>query len=68
MPLYEGTAFFVIAATRDRTGDLQIFSLTLYQLSYNGKIDAIDTSINGWPHIFIPARYDIKSGEELLTM
>ena len=25
-----------IAATRDRTGDLQIFSLTLSQLSYSG--------------------------------
>ena len=26
-----------IAATRDRTGDLQIFSLTLSQLSYSGS-------------------------------
>ena len=25
------------AATRDRTGDLQIFSLTLSQLSYSGR-------------------------------
>ncbi len=28
----------IIAATRDRTGDLQIFSLTLSQLSYHGLI------------------------------
>ena len=28
---------FHYAATRDRTGDLQIFSLTLSQLSYSGK-------------------------------
>lgn len=26
------------AATRDRTGDLQIFSLTLSQLSYRGRV------------------------------
>ena len=27
-----------IAETRDRTGDLQIFSLTLSQLSYRGEL------------------------------
>ena len=27
------------AETRDRTGDLQIFSLTLSQLSYRGSVD-----------------------------
>ena len=32
--LYDSCA----AATRDRTGDLQIFSLTLSQLSYSGSL------------------------------
>ena len=31
----------IFAATRDRTGDLQIFSLTLSQLSYSGTADTI---------------------------
>ena len=30
------------ATTRDRSGDLQIFSLTLSQLSYSGEDDALD--------------------------
>ena len=29
------------ATTRDRSGDLQIFSLTLSQLSYSGEDDAL---------------------------
>ena len=29
---------FFFAETRDRTGDLQIFSLTLSQLSYRGLV------------------------------
>ena len=31
------TRLMEIAATQDRTGDLQIFSLALSQLSYSGK-------------------------------
>ena len=31
-----GYVFYFVAAARDRTGDLQIFSLTLSQLSYSG--------------------------------
>ena len=33
------------AATRDRTGDLQIFSLTLSQLSYSGADDPADSRL-----------------------
>ena len=34
------------AETRDRTGDLQIFSLTLSQLSYRGELTLIKISQN----------------------
>ena len=48
------------AETRDRTGDLQIFSLTLSQLSYRGSDEghlALDKG-NSWPIVFstLPAR------------
>ena len=33
------------AETRDRTGDLQIFSLTLSQLSYRGHIISVTTDM-----------------------
>jgi hypothetical protein len=35
-PLRHRDKNVIYAATRDRTGDLQIFSLTLSQLSYSG--------------------------------
>jgi hypothetical protein len=35
----------VFAETRDRTGDLQIFSLTLSQLSYRGECDTAHVAL-----------------------
>ena len=54
-----------IAATRDRTGDLQIFSLTLSQLSYSGLVDII--LFGQKKKIISKAGNEIRTHDPLLT-